>query len=387
MRHLEYKLSFTHIDILLLVTDDKPEMKVQKITLPDSNQLRWIVIGDNYLPIEPIREYLFFLESIKKSPNTIRTYAHHLKIYWEFIEANSISWDQITIEVIARFVALLNGLVGNEDFYQQQKRSAKTINQIIIAISSFYQYHHRNGKVEEILFYQWRKSYVSHDSFKPLLHHLSKSKKRQKSIFKLKENKSQCEVLEPELVKNIVESCKHLRDKFLICLLYETGCRIGQALGLRHEDIETFNNIIKIQPRDDNTNHMRAKTLDENVIHVSEGLMKLYCDYYIHEYGDINSDYVFINLWKGEIGKPISYSSVITFFQRLSEKIGAHITPHMFRHTHATELIKSGWGMAHVQKRLGHRNIQTTMNIYTHITNEDLKEKYKEFLEHRESKQ
>ena len=56
------------------------------------------------------------------------------------------------------------------------------------------------------------------------------------------------------------------------------------------------------------------------------------------------------------------------------------MTPHMLRHTHATELIKAGWGMAHVQQRLGHRNIQTTINTYVHLSNDDLKEKYKAYL-------
>lgn len=377
LRILYYLLEKLIVILVSNVTGYGSEMKVQKIKLPNSNQLQWIVIGDNYLPIEPITQYLFFLESIKKSPNTIRTYAHHLKIFWEFLERNKIDWKKVNIEIIARFVASLNGLIDGNVVYlnyeKPEKRSARTINQISIAVSSFYQYQHRIENVDEISFYQWRKSYSSHKSFKPFLHHLSKSKKQRESIFKLKENKSLCKVIEPELVKKIVESCKHLRDKFLICLLYESGCRIGQALRLRHEDIETFNNIIKIVPRDDNANHARAKTRDENIIHVSEGLMQLYCDYYMNEYADINSDYVFVNLWDGEIGKPISYNSVITFFQRLSKKLGIHVTPHMLRHTHATELIKAGWGMAHVQQRLGHRDIQTTINTYTHLTNDDLK--------------
>src|SRR5580704_7621045 len=100
-------------------------MKVQKIKLPISNQLRWIVIGDDYLPIEPISQYLFFLESLQKSPNTVRTYAHHLKIFWEFIEHNKINWKDVNIEIIARFVASLNGLIDGNivflDSTQQEK--------------------------------------------------------------------------------------------------------------------------------------------------------------------------------------------------------------------------------------------------------------------------
>lgn len=52
----------------------------------------------------------------------------------------------------------------------------------------------------------------------------------------------------------------------------------------------------------------------------------------------------------------------------------------MVRHTHATELIQQGWDMALVQKRLGHLSIQTTVNIYTHLSSQDIKDalnKYK----------
>ncbi|MDP3705073.1 MAG: tyrosine-type recombinase/integrase [Legionellaceae bacterium] len=358
-------------------------MKVQKIKLQNSIQPHWIVIGDDYLPIEPIGQYLYYLYSIKKSPYTIRTYAHHLKIYWEYLIAKKLNWKEINTNTIANFIATMSGLVDGNIIHlalEQSKRSERTINQIIIAVSSFYQYHLGLNNVEEIAFYSWKKPFYTSQSYKPLLHHLSKSKNQRHSIFKLREKKNLCKVIDPTTIKMMVAACKRVRDKFLICLLYETGCRIGQVLGLRHADIETFNNIIKIFPRNDNANFARSKSCDENIIHVSDGLMQLYCDYFMQEYGEVESDYVFINLWEGEIGKPISYSSVITLFQRLSKKLGTHVTPHMLRHTHATELIKAGWGMAHVQQRLGHRNIQTTINTYVHLSNDDLKEKYKAYL-------
>lgn len=363
-------------------------MKVQKIKLQDTHQLHWTVIGDNYLPIEPISQYLDYLRAIKKSPNTIRTYAHHLKIYWEYLDNKMLSWKEVAIDTIAHFVATLNGLIeGNvvRLALEQAKRCERTTNQIVIAVASFYQYHHHAGNVKEKAFHHWKKAFYTNYSFKPLLHHLSKSRNKRHLILKLKEKKLLCKVIEPTVVKAMVAGCKRLRDKLLICLLYETGCRIGQALGLRHADIETFNNIIKLCHRDNNANYARAKSRDDNILHVSSDLMQLYCDYYLQEADEIESDYVFVNLWEGEIGKPISYNSVITLFQRLSKKLGIHVTPHMLRHTHATELIKAGWGMAHVQQRLGHKDIQTTINTYTHLSNADLKEKYQAYLKTKES--
>jgi len=63
------------------------------------------------------------------------------------------------------------------------------------------------------------------------------------------------------------------------------------------------------------------------------------------------------------------------------KKTGIKTNLHLFRHTHATELIRQGWDMAHVQKRLGHASVQTTINTYAHLTDDDLKRAYHQYLE------
>lgn len=362
-------------------------MKVQKIRLEPHYQPHWIVIDDDYLPIEPISNYLSFLHTIDKSPYTIRTYAYHLKIFWGYLIHYQLEWKAMNADRLIHFVATLRGLVKDNVTYialEKPERSARTINQIVIAVTSFYQYYQHLGIVPELKLYQWKQRFNTQRTYKPLLHHLVRTKARRMSLIKLKEPKLLAKTVEASVVQHMITACKRLRDKFLLTLLYETGCRIGQALGLRHEDIETFNNRIIIRPRNDNTNGARAKTFEENVLPVSASLMQLYCDYYLQEYGEIDSDYVFVNLWQGEIGQPMSYNAVITLFQRISQKLGLHVTPHVLRHTHATELIQAGWNMAYVQKRLGHQDIQTTMNTYVHLSDTDMKNQYHAYLQRRE---
>lgn len=69
----------------------------------------------------------------------------------------------------------------------------------------------------------------------------------------------------------------------------------------------------------------------------------------------------------------MNYRSLNQIFKQLEKKTGVHVHPHLFRHTHATELIKAGVDIYRVSKRLGHSNIGTTLNVYGHLTKEDLR--------------
>jgi integrase len=168
--------------------------------------------------------------------------------------------------------------------------------------------------------------------------------------------------------------------------LYESGLRIGQALGLRHEDIHSWDNLIWVIPREHNANGARAKARESYAVPVSANLMALYTDYLIQEFDETESDYVFVNLWDGAKGQPISYETVIDLFRRLGRATGVPVHPHLLRHTHATELIRSGMDAAYVQKRLGHADIQTTINTYVHLTHEDLKQAYQTYDERRKER-
>ena len=144
-------------------------------------------------------------------------------------------------------------------------------------------------------------------------------------------------------------------------------------------------NEIYVIPRDNNANGARAKSNSSRLVHVSKELMTLYSDYLIEEDPeDVDSDYVFVNIWSGQIGSPMTYSAVASLFNRLSKKTGIDARPHLFRHTHATDLICDGWDMAHVQKRLGHASVQTTINTSTHLTDIDLKPAYQQYLKQRD---
>jgi len=88
----------------------------------------------------------------------------------------------------------------------------------------------------------------------------------------------------------ILDACEHLRDRFLFALLWDSGVRIGAALGLRHADIAAAGRTVTIVPRD-NANGARCKSRQQHTIPVSAPLIRLRGDYLATEYGDLDSDY------------------------------------------------------------------------------------------------
>jgi integrase len=68
-------------------------------------------------------------------------------------------------------------------------------------------------------------------------------------------------------------------------------------------------------------------------------------------------------------------------FRHYSKKSGIPIHGHLLRHSHATELVKAGWDASYVQKRLGHAQVQTTINTYIHLDDEEMSQKWRAYQE------
>ena len=109
-------------------------------------------------------------------------------------------------------------------------------------------------------------------------------------------------------------------------------------------------------------------------IPVTAGLVRFYSDYMHAEYGEVDSDYVFVNLWSGRIGAPMTYAAVHQLVSRIRTRSGVDFTLHMLRHTHATELIRSGVAIEVVARLLTHRSSTTTSQTYVHLDAADVRE-------------
>ena len=149
--------------------------------------------------------------------------------------------------------------------------------------------------------------------------------------------------------------------------------RVGQALGLRHEDLVSRRRQVRIVARADNANGARAKCSSPATVPVSARLVRLYSDYMHTEYGGLDSDYVFVNLWSAPVGRPLRYGAVAKLVRRLRARTGIEFTAHTLRHSRATELIRAGVPIEVVSKLLTHRSVTTTSDAYVHLDVEDLR--------------
>ncbi len=342
---------------------------LQKGIDPNTQNIIWLVLDEDYQVVEPIQRYLTFLSGTK-SPNTLETYGYGLKAWWEFLQTKNLDWKEVQLTDLEDFVYWLrvgdtSNIVSMEPV--KAKRSERSINLAVTAITTFYEYHVAHKNVDPKKFD--RLITTRGTTRKGLLDGISKSKPTRQKLVKLKEPKKFPGCLTDEQVEILVNSCHRLRDKFLILLLNGTGIRVGELLGLQHEDIgDGSDYFIHVRKRR-HGNEARAKGKERTIPVVPE-LLQMYNDYLIYEYPEVESNYVFVNIWEGKVGMPMKAPVINTMFTRLSKKTGIKVYPHLFRHTYATRLLKAGYSPERVKYLLGHTSIQTTLDIYSHVITE-----------------
>lgn len=357
-------------------------MKVQEVKL-DNNQRRYLLVDDNGLPIIPVAKYLKYIDNSEKSSNTQKTYCYALKLYFEYIQEIDIDYRTVNINILSDFVGWLRNPYGNNKVVNlkptKAKRTEKTVNLIITVITNFYDYLYRTEEIDNDMVDKLMKQVFTggHKHYKDFLYHVNKDKPTSKNILKIKEPRRKIKTLTKQEIQKVYNATTNIRDEFLIKLLYETGLRIGEALSLYIEDIifdHKKGHKIKLVDRGELSNGAMLKT-GEREIHISQELIDLFDDYAydILDELEIDTNFVFVKLRGKNKGQPLEYADVSDLFKRLKKKTGIDVHAHLLRHTHATIYYKTTKDIKQVQERLGHSQIQTTMNMYLHPSDEDIR--------------
>ena len=268
-------------------------MLVQRVLMPASSLESWTVLGDDDVPVEPVERYLAYLTDIERSPNTIKAYAHDLKDWLVFLDQRGLDWREVRLEDLGEFVAWLRLPPSGRDGRVALLPSADhhcgttTVNRKLSAVSSFCVFHARHGVDLGDLVTELQPVRQRRPGWKPFLYHLSGGEPERRRTIKLKTPRQHPKLVTAAQVQAILDACDRLRDRFLLSVLWDSGARIGEALGLRHEDLAAAEQELTVVRRV-NDNRARAKSPSSRTIPVSASLIRLYADYLHGEYGDLD---------------------------------------------------------------------------------------------------
>ena len=275
-----------------------------------------------------IAKYLSYLEIEKNySSHTILNYRLDLQEFAKF--AGQVTVDKVEYTTLRRFLAHMREL-------QLKPRS---VARKLSSLRSFFKYLQR----EKIVIKNPAALLVTPKLDKPLPHFLSEAEATQLI----------------EAPKSDKSSDK--RDKAIFEVLYSTGMRVSELVGLDVDDVDFISNIARVM----------GKGKKERIVPIGNTaleVLKKYVDTRIHR-----SNAMFLNKSGGRLSDR-SVRNIINKFI-LKEAMRQHVTPHMFRHSFATHLLNRGADLRSVQELLGHVNLSTTQ-IYTHLTTEKLKSVY-----------
>jgi hypothetical protein len=116
----------------------------------------------------------------------------------------------------------------------ERQCSPSTVNRKLSALSAFYQHAARNGMDLGELLTTWQPAGRWGSGCKPFLHHIGKGQPQSRRTIGLRAPHNLPRVLTVAETQAILEACERLRDRFLFALLWDSGVRIGEALGMRH---------------------------------------------------------------------------------------------------------------------------------------------------------
>lgn len=286
-----------------------------------------------------ISDFTTYLSSEKRySINTVQAYKRDLEQFFCYIKSN---YEIIAIESVSH-IHIRSWLAE----LKEKQNENRSINRKISTLKSFYKYLLRNDKVKT----------------SPMSKIISPKNAKRLPVFVNEQN------MQDLLVHNHSDEndFKIQTDQLILELLYQTGMRRAELLGLKVSDIDFYNQTLKVL----------GKGNKERIL----PLMKEMCEG-LNKYIPLRDEVVqnkHLFLFALESGKPIYpkyVHKVVKDYLSTSTTISKK-SPHVLRHTFATHMLNQGADLNAVKELLGHANLSATQ-IYTHNTIDKLKEIHK----------
>ncbi len=284
---------------------------------------------------EVVKQFLEVLEYEKHySSYTVLNYRKDLEDFMNFMEQQHCSLKEIDYNRIREYL----------NFLYEKKYANKTIARHVSTLRSFFKYLKKKGKI----------------TTNPMT--LVSNPKLEKKLPKI------VSYSDLETILNALDDGSTLGDRntLILEMLYATGVRVSELVSIKMSDIDFSNREIRIL----------GKGNKERIVLYGSRCASLLKRYQKKSYLELNKknlDYLFL----GVRGSKINERQVRQIVDDAVLKAGMklHISPHVLRHTFATHMLNEGADLRSVQQLLGHESLSTT-TIYTHISNERLRNVY-----------
>ena len=359
-----------------------------RVVLP-SGEAYWTVIDDEYRVVAGADAFLRDLRfGADRAESTTKLYAGELALFLGWAAGSGRDVERATRE-LSRFVLLLRTApITRRGRGYGRPRSAGRINHVLAVVREFVKHQVAHASLDARVLAALYE--VGDDRYLPaeLRAEDGVLRYRVRPRHKLRaERHGGDRAATQQEWEALLQAATCWRDRFLLVLLWFSGLRIGEALGLRREDLHLMESAaalgcattgahLHVVPRE-NFNGARAKGRRERVVPLAHHVVS-YFDLYLDERGRCgpaaDCDFVLVNLFAAPLGAPMRYSRVAQLFASLSRRagLGRPVTPHMLRHAAGSALAAHG-GLDVAQAVLGHASITSTQT-YVHPSAERQRE-------------
>ena len=368
----------------------------------ENGKSKWVVVNDDYT-LHP--EALYFSNQLYAggySVNTIEGYLRNVKVFLEYLCIKDILLIEVKPIHVAQFIEYLKGYEqeGIINIDNDSRIKNATINRILAALATFYRVLERGEKALKSPFaYSYGMSFgVLYKSFLSYTQAGNKVKKRDLRVHTRKETQNIARIqkyenesvkrLFPHEIKRFLSGLTGYRDRLMFEILYETGMRIGELLGLKLNDYsepgpDDVFGYIYIIPTDGNDDGDRQQKSGYRQIVVTANLLSMINTYVTEHRPYIEEEqYIFVTDSRNHKGVAVSRRSIEKIFSECSDKTNIKCTPHLLRHTHLTELAEAGFDQLFIKERAGHKSIYSTER-YTHLSIKAQTDAYQRYLKNR----
>ena len=285
--------------------------------------------------MEYLTEYERYLAERKKaSPNTLSSYLRDIRQYLAWLSEEGLTPEQAAQSDVERYIKALTG----------KGKSAATVTRSLASLKSFYTYLLGAGRV------------LVNPAKGPAP---AKVERKLPHILTAKE-------VELFLEQPDASDAKGCRDRAMLELLYATGIRVSELIGLNLDNVNLSASFIRCSSRG-----------KERIIPLYPAAVRALQDYLEHVRPQViehmDEKALFVNM-NGERMSRQGFWKIIKHYQEIAG-IQKDITPHTLRHSFAAHLLENGADLHSIQEMLGHADISSTQ-IYAQLVNQKLKDVY-----------